>query len=296
MNILYVIGNGFDLWHGLPTSYSDFYKFTEGSLDELEEYFNFQYSGESLWTNFEGELGNFDWNLFYEAHDHTDVTSDSFRQSEVYGLEDDLIEQATNLVEGVREKFQEWIESIQIEDVKGGFEFVGKGHFISFNYTPLLQEVYGIPDDLVLHIHGSAKKYDELIFGHGEFREEEPELDEDGNSNRTMFSDSEAAAKIPFYSLKKPVSEVLGNHNDCFDDLSSVDVIVVLGHSLNNIDIPYFKRIAKVAEGKKWVVSKYSERDEGKHLPQLEKCGVNPDLIMFKSIEDIPEALSTVVM
>jgi len=291
MNILYVIGNGFDRWHGLPTSYSDFYKFTEGALNELEEYFNFQYSGESLWTNFEGDLGKFDWSLFYDAHNHTDFTSDSFRPSEVYGLEDDLTEQTTSLVDGVREKFQEWIESIQIEGVQGRFEFIGKGQFISFNYTPLLQEVYGIHDDLVLHIHGSAKKYDDLIFGHGECREEEPELDEEGNSNRTMFSDSKAVAKIPFYSLKKPVLETLGNHNEYFSALSSVDIVVVLGHSLNDIDIPYFERIAMVTEGKKWVVSKRSECDEAKYLPQLEKCGVNTDLVVFKSIEDIPETL-----
>lgn len=32
--------------------------------------------------------------------------------------------------------------------------------------------------------------------------------DDNGDSNRTMFSDAEGAAKNPFYALQKPVSEV----------------------------------------------------------------------------------------
>ena len=42
MEVLYVIGNGFDLWHGLPTKYTDFYKFIEGGLDELKKYIYFE--------------------------------------------------------------------------------------------------------------------------------------------------------------------------------------------------------------------------------------------------------------
>ena len=294
MEILYVIGNGFDLWHGLPTKYSDFYKFTEGSLDELEEFFYFEYDGDSLWNNFEEELGKFDWNLFYDAHNHIDVSSESFRPSEAFGLEDDLTEQADNLVEGVRDKFQEWIESIQVEEVEASFNFSRKGRFISFNYTSLLQEVYGIPSNLVFHIHGNSSKYDPLIFGHGESRKEEPELDEEGNSNRTMFSDSEAAAKYPFYAFQKPVLKILNNHHDYFEEICNVDVIVLIGLSLNDIDIPYIERIAKVANGSKWIVSKYTESDEIKHTHQLEKCGVRSDHITFRFIEDIPKELSNI--
>jgi hypothetical protein len=39
MTTLYIIGNGFDLWHGLPTGYGDFYEHAKEALDEMEAYY-----------------------------------------------------------------------------------------------------------------------------------------------------------------------------------------------------------------------------------------------------------------
>jgi hypothetical protein len=40
--------------------------------------------------------------------------------------------------------------------------------FPSFNYTPTLERVYGVPRDRILHIHGySADLRQTLILGHG---------------------------------------------------------------------------------------------------------------------------------
>lgn len=64
-----------------------------------------------------------------------------------------------------------------------------------------------------MHIHGRSSTFDELIYGHGEAIEDVPELDENGESNRTMFSDAESAAKYPFQALQKPVFETLGITN-----------------------------------------------------------------------------------
>ena len=41
MSVLYIIGNGFDLEHGLPTSYLAFRSYAGESLSILEEYFSF---------------------------------------------------------------------------------------------------------------------------------------------------------------------------------------------------------------------------------------------------------------
>jgi len=39
--------------------------------------------------------------------------------------------------------------------------------FLTFNYTPSLQELYGVPDRRILHIHGEANLPDsDLILGH----------------------------------------------------------------------------------------------------------------------------------
>ena len=53
---LYIIGNGFDLHHGLKSRYWDFKLYLENKdkdlLEKLEEYF----SSDSLWSDFEGTL------------------------------------------------------------------------------------------------------------------------------------------------------------------------------------------------------------------------------------------------
>lgn len=64
MKILYVIGNGFDLWHELPTKYTDFYAFAAIHLDDLEQYLNLEPNSETLWNNFEANLGKFDSDIF----------------------------------------------------------------------------------------------------------------------------------------------------------------------------------------------------------------------------------------
>ncbi len=64
MTSLYIIENGFDLWHGLPTGYIDFYEHAKEALDEMEAYY---VSGDSLERprhDFEDCLGTYDWQLF----------------------------------------------------------------------------------------------------------------------------------------------------------------------------------------------------------------------------------------
>lgn len=114
MTTLYIIGNGFDLWHELPTSYDLFYKYAKETLDELESYYCINTVQSGPWNDFEDSLGTFDWGLFYEAHDNTDITAEDFRPSEAFGLEDDLTDQADDLVNNIKERFHDWINGIDV--------------------------------------------------------------------------------------------------------------------------------------------------------------------------------------
>ena len=287
MEILYIIGNGFDLWHGLPTKYADFYEYSREHLDELEQHFSNVPFHETLWNNFEQSLGKYDWSLFYDDYNHIDVLDDSFKPSMVYGLEDELSQESESLVEHIQSLFQEWIESISIENTKRQFYFITPNRFISFNYTPLLQNVYGIEDKYIFHIHGCSQNFDNLIFGHGEEIYEEPELDENGESNRTMFTDAEGAAKYPLYAFQKPVNETIQKNISRFEALSNVEVVIVIGHSLNDIDLPYFKVISKFSNSCEWIVSCHDEQEGQNHLLQLSKCGIDFRKITTCKIEEI---------
>ena len=101
MKKLYIIGNGFDLWHGLPTSYDQFYQYAKETLDNLEEYFYIEEKKCGPWSDFENSIGTFDWKSMYDAYDYTDITADNFKTSEAFGLEDELKEQTDRLVERI---------------------------------------------------------------------------------------------------------------------------------------------------------------------------------------------------
>ncbi|MCF3192376.1 bacteriophage abortive infection AbiH family protein [Pseudomonas bubulae] len=293
MNRLYIIGNGFDLWHGLPTSYDLFYAFAKDTLDELESFYLIDIVKNGPWSDFESCLGKFDWQLFYEFHDCTDPTAEDFRPSEAFGLEDDITEQANDLVEAIKERFHDWIESIDVTQASKKISFLDTDSFLSFNYTSTLQVAYGVDDANIVHIHGRSDAYDDLILGHGETREEEPELDANGDSNRTMFSDAEGAAKYPFYALQKPVNETIENNREFFDSLGGFSTISIIGHSLNDIDLPYFQEITKNTNNAKWEV--YCYRLEGSDYceQQLLKCGVASKNIAIELYGKLPSAQHT---
>lgn len=290
MTKLYVIGNGFDLWHDLKTSYTDFSIFAKETLQAVEEYYQFDLSHANPWHDFENALGTFNWSEFYNHHNHIDTEADDFRPSFVFGLEDDLSQQTDEHVGAIENCFHDWVLDIDITTAKKKMDLSEDCRFINFNYTSLLQFLYGIENSKVLHIHGNAENYDELVFGHGEAIEEEPELDENGDSNRTMFSDSEGAAQHPFYALKKQVDKILEKHAEFFNSLTSVSEIIVIGHSLNKIDLPYFKKICEITQNARWTICIFNLNDKTAYIEALVACGVQREIIRICTYPEIENA------
>lgn len=190
-------------------------------------------------------------------------------------------------MEAIKESFHEWVEGINISGAFGQLALPDDALFISFNYTSTLERIYGIKVDRVLHLHGRAEIFDDLIFGHGNTMEEEPEIDENGDSNRTMFSDAESAAKYPFYALQKPVPEVLEKNKQFFNLLEHITEITVVGHSLNRVDLPYFQKLAVSAPHSRWRVCCFGEEEKIHHVEQLVSCGISRDHIRICSYPDL---------
>lgn len=277
METLYVIGNGFDLHHNLPTSNGHFHKYVSANNNDIEnvfeEFFKFRTDDNTLWENFEHDLGTFDSDSFFDNNNHLDINDDNFRPSFTYALEDDLIEQVEQLNIDIRNAFEDWIESIKISGTRKKIELEKDAFFLSFNYTLTLEEVYKIQKDKIWHIHGDISN-GELIFGHNKTISEKPELDENGDSNRTIFSNSESVAKTLFYNFQKPVESIIADNKNKFESFSEIKNIYVLGHSLNQIDNPYFKEINNCAKFAKWNVSYYRIAEKERHLSTLNRIGV----------------------
>ena len=58
---LYIVGNGFDIHHGIPSSYSEFGKFLLARDRETAQLFEEYFSVDELfWSEFESRLASFD--------------------------------------------------------------------------------------------------------------------------------------------------------------------------------------------------------------------------------------------
>jgi hypothetical protein len=271
MDTLYIFGNGFDLYHGLKTRYADFHQFVSDNYAELEtaleNYFNFQVDDNYLWKSFESDLCKFNHQSFFDDINHLDVMDESFERSDCFGLEDDIAQQSEDLVNDIREAFLSWIESIEyperVSPEARQIYFKPSSLFINFNYTDTLKELYQIPQTDILYLHNNANDCSgELIFGHAEKKEKMPkedELDEEGNSNRTMFTDAEDAARSPFYEFQKNTTDIIKTHVAFFKKLNCIKEVVVLGHSLGKVDWPYFHKIASIIPEANWYFSYFPE-------------------------------------
>lgn len=67
--------------------------------------------------------------------------------------------------------FNEWIESIDISNAKAKFSLSTKARYLTFNYTETLERLYNIPQQNILHVHGSRLRHDEYIIGHNMHRD-----------------------------------------------------------------------------------------------------------------------------
>lgn len=105
------------------------------------------------------------------------------------------------------------------------------------------------------------------------------EYPESGESNRTPDFDAKAASHSLFYQFQKPVKDIINRNQNFFDSLKCVGKVVVLGHSLNEIDMPYIGKIKdSILDNSSWAIVCYSNDDKQRAEEVMEKIGVATDL------------------
>lgn len=114
--------------------------------------------------------------------------------------------------------------------------------YINFNYTKTLEDLYRIPEDQVIHLHGLIGS-SQFIFGHG--------YEDEFNSNPYDFNPLNVGSYLEAVvdKLKKPTDRVLCKYREFFETLSSVKEIYFIGFGIrseeNWVDSPYLKAIFK---------------------------------------------------
>lgn len=288
---LYVIGNGFDRRHFLYSSYQSYHKYLKENNPDVEGflYLYFCLKEESkkepyLWSDFENDLDTFDSILYYDNH-YGLTQEEWFNQefpewSDFEGMYNEISEENELMHEAIRDSFCEWACSLSLDNInKINLNLDRNSLFLSFNYTLLLEYLYGIPPSDIFHIHGDINNYGlDIVFGHGQEWGEVviPELDENGDSNSPPWSDAESASKSLFFLFKKPVQEIIEKNTSFFSSLNEICKVVVLGHSLKGVDLPYFCKMNDfLPQDCLWNIVYYEDKDRENAILAMKTIGVD---------------------
>lgn len=248
-NTLYFIGNGFDLFHDLKTRYSDFYDWLikyhyNDFVEVMERLFPTLQNGDYLlWKDFEEALA---------CADLLNVHNDFFQGNDDGWFNLDVQNRVTERIKYHLDKIpyliREWIKSIKISGVPQLLDLSTESLYLSFNYTLLLENIYFIPSDHILHIHNSIEVEEPLITGH------KSGYDKDGvTTNNINVEKSTQNIAVELNSLRKPVDTIINRNRSFFDSLSNISNIVVFGHSISEIDRLYFTEVFyHVKDDAKW--------------------------------------------
>ncbi len=173
MKHLYVIGNGFDIHHGINSSYNNFYNWLSENDSSLLENLENAYGQYDLewWNDFENKLADLDtFNFAMDiANDNIpDITSDHYERT-MNEAEIEVENQLSDLFQCLKEKFREWIQQLNAPQENKRLRIdVTDSSFLTFNYTKTLESFYHVNSANVLHIHGcDDAKSSNFILGHG---------------------------------------------------------------------------------------------------------------------------------
>lgn len=279
MKHLYVIGNGFDLHHDIPSGYQSFRDWLEevddwDTLTTIDEIFG--YCDSNWWKHFEENLGSantLEIALEEARENYPDFGSDDFRDGDWYDAEIAVEQKFEEAYEKIRRAFANWVATLPYGNEKKKIRLKRSGSlFVNFNYSLTLEKLYHIKDPQILHIHGKGDGKDELVLGHGlsqkeieDMMDENDEPDyEDDEGDDFVTQRAKGAAIDGVYKQRKKVDEIIRKNESWFEGLKDVTYIHFYGHSFADVDLPYFRKIFRSMDKKRVKVeaNAYSEEDK----------------------------------
>ncbi|MCP1134480.1 bacteriophage abortive infection AbiH family protein [Paenibacillus polysaccharolyticus] len=292
---LFVIGNGFDIAHKLETQYFHFREFIKesswGFLARFEEMYGFYPTSdeelvkEYLWREFEKKLSDIDEEIMIE----NGVSIELDLESGDIGILDTLNgywEDEYNFIKKLQSYLYDWIKAVDI-DVERKTDLISQDRddiYLNFNYTLVLEKVYEIESNRIIHIHGSVDEDDiEPVIGHGNQDKinKMKERIEEASNNFWEKEESIYRAVLNYYKRTlKDVESFLFLHQTFFGKLINVQQVHIVGTSLGEVDMPYFHKIKEhVGENTIWNIYYYNVEEIEHLVKQVRSLGVNEENI-----------------
>lgn len=280
---LFIIGNGFDLMHEVPSSYYNFRDFL-GRNNSLRNALENYIKRDDLWADFEESLAHLDDNaMLRTTNDMVDIydvkpqfDEDSLAANFFMAAEA-AIGPAQTIMRELPGEFKNWASTLKISNSAKPLADIlsNESKFINFNYTEFLETVYGIPKKNIWYIHGDRRdKNTELILGHAPEAQFEEEIDLHKSKNKDLKIKNQTAYDLSetaryglagyYDATTKKSADVISDNKDEFENFRHIEDVVVIGHSLSQVDYPYFKEIIKYNQNSaamNWHISWYSSGD-----------------------------------
>lgn len=256
---LYVIGNGFDIHHGINSRYSNYrewlHKTDKLLLENIEDFFG--RNDEEFWNEFEKNLSEVSIGVIYAEIENNipNTSSMSFRDSDyenaTYAIEFHLKETFNK----IKNSFKAWVESLDNPNEHRKIKIHTRSSlFINFNYTDTLERLYNINENNIEYIHGKSKRDAHLILGHGSNKDTiRKSVKADSPLNKkdpddldipdTLFDNALDKAVNEIDSMRKDVGSIISEHERFFSKIKDYTFVHIYGLSFGDVDLPYLSRV-----------------------------------------------------
>lgn len=293
----WIIGNGFDLNHGLETKYSDFKQYL---LEYDSIFIDMLESGSIFWSSFEESLAYLDFDDLltpyrddYELYDNVGISSHNMIET---------LSSVREVLSRLNQNLFDWINTISYDEVKRNEDFVrvlsNNSHFLNFNYTSTLEYVYAITPDRICHIHGSVFEDTLLIMGHNQ------ELKETNVDRRFLsafcilepvasdfsiddVNELEDEKNKIHNDLRKNTSDILLHHQTFFDILQEIDSVYSYGFSYGVSDEVYIQYIINLLNTRSdinnitWHIQNHNLESTNRITSKLQDMGFQGQIVEF---------------
>ncbi len=303
MSKFYIIGNGFDISHGLQSRYSDFLQYVcEYHHDMFHRIGSMFGEGNPsfLWKDFENNLINFNVNRSVIKNARRLINHARQNPERALDLDTSLENACDGLFIDIGLLFREWVHDTLVNrNVERKFELSNEDYYLTFNYTNILETTYNIPSSHICYIHHNLCNNDDMmpIFGHGaleEYIERSVVFDEYSTNeiitcgaNPENIKDVYITLLRDFKKKNEEGMEMLIEFLQTIND-DNVEKILILGHSMGDSDKTYFNFLAeRISPQTPISISYYNDQERHSLFRKVENVFHNPNRINTARMENL---------
>ncbi|MCM3121028.1 AbiH family protein [Staphylococcus saprophyticus] len=236
MTRLFVIGNGFDIKHGLKTNYKIFKNEVAKNdlklfeiINKAEKVYNERnpYNTSNEWSNFEELLRYIDFADYNSNYINNPIKLRSKNNNS------NILNNNNKIIDDINKQFNKWVSKVKLKISGKSKKINNDNYYLSFNYTKVLQKKYNINKKNINQIHLCKSSSRPFIFGMKKIEEDKSFSSNFKGSLNEIINDTSNIFEKP---VDKIIDEGLVNYKNLKE-------IYFWGFSLSDVDKPYIEKI-----------------------------------------------------